>query len=436
MKCDFCGKESDLEAAFIKEYRSFHRTDLMLCPACWIRRQHASVGRRQIAILAGGLMGYVLLRLDPSSVPGWFLTRFFMFNLFLFLAIIPHELGHAIAGHLVGWRVFSVAIGIGKQFFKFRLFGIIFALNWLPIGGATVLAPTRIEWFRTKHIITLISGPAVNAAMAATILWLWWGPVHERGLSALPHLARFYFFANLGLIALNLWPQESKAFGTSDGKQLLKTFSKTGKDAERFLAARFVWEAAIRRDEYKDSEGALNWCNDGLVLFPRNFSLLNMSGSLCLDTRDYGRAREIFLQLLPDQTKPGRKRYSILNNIAYSDALIDDPSLLPEADAYSKEAYGSLPWVPAIAGTRGTVLVEMGRYEEGIKLLKESTEKHETARGKALNTSHLAIAYARMGDHDQADRYIKTARQLDPRCFLLERAEAELRKRNSNPVHP
>jgi tetratricopeptide (TPR) repeat protein len=187
-------------------------------------------------------------------------------------------------------------------------------------------------------------------------------------------------------------------------------------------------EAAVRRDEYKDREGALEWCNKGLALFPHNFHLLNMSGVLCLDQQNYSRAREIFLQLLSQETKPGGKRYIILNNLAYANALIGDPELLPEADTYSKEAYSAAPWIPSITGTRGTVLVAMGQIEVGIKLLKESYEKAWSPRSKAENACHLAIANARNGNRDQADKYLKLAQQLDSQCRLIERVQEEFQK--------
>jgi tetratricopeptide (TPR) repeat protein len=154
-----------------------------------------------------------------------------------------------------------------------------------------------------------------------------------------------------------------------------------------------------------------------------------VSGVLCLDQQNYTRAREIFLQLLPRETKPNGTRYIILNNIAYVDALIGNPELLTEADAYSKEAYAAAPWVPSFTGTRGTVLVAMGQLEAGIKLLKESFEKALTPRSKAENACHLTMAHARIGDRDQADNYLKLARQLDPQCRLIERAEVEFQNK-------
>jgi hypothetical protein len=426
MKCDVCSKESEFEAAFTKQYRFLHRSDLNLCPTCWVRHNRTSAGWYQIAVIVGGIVGYVLLQLNPVSVPGWVLTRIFLANIFLILTIVPHELGHVIAGRLVGWRVFAAVIGMGKKILKFKLFGIIFVFNWLPVGGITRLAPVDTKWYRTKRCITLLAGPAVNAAIAAIIFLIWRDSWREFGFWGVPRAARFCFLTNLFVMVTNLWPYRLKGSTGTDGKQLLETFSKKQEHVESSLAGRFALEAVIRRDEYKDTEGALKWCNDGLALFPQDFTLLTIGGSLCLDQQNYIRAREIFLKLLPSEAKPDRKRYMITNNIAYADALIGDPALLPEADTFSKEAFAGIPWVPAIVGTRGAVLVEMGQFEAGVKLLKESFEKHRHPRGKALNACHLTIAYCRMGDWEQAENYLKLARQFDPQCQLIGRAENHL----------
>jgi tetratricopeptide (TPR) repeat protein len=99
---------------------------------------------------------------------------------------------------------------------------------------------------------------------------------------------------------------------------------------------------------------------------------------------------------------------------------------LQEADAYSKEACIGLGWMAAIVGTRGTVLVAMGNYEEGIKLLKESFENAENALSKAENSCHLAIAFSRRGMPDEAREYLQLARQLNDKCRLITSAEQEV----------
>jgi tetratricopeptide (TPR) repeat protein len=427
MKCDVCGTESDFEASFVKDRSVFRSEDKNLCPSCWTRRQNKSQGRYQAGVVVAGIVGYILLWQYPASFIGYFLTALFLINLFLVLAIIPHELGHVMAGRLAGWRVFAVVMGIGKQVFKFRLQGIIFLFNLIPVSGITQVAPVDTRWFQTKRFLIFLAGPAVNAAIAAAILLFWWDAWQDFNFMSLPRAARFCLYANLWVLAINLWPHHSKVTHLdTDGKQMLKAFSRKPEKADQMLAARFAMEAMMRRDEYNDAAGALDWCNRGLASFPNNVHLLNVSGVLCLDQGNHSRARDIFLQLLPQETKPVLTRYIILNNIAYVDALIGDPELLPEADAYSKEAYAAAGWVPAITGTRGNVLVAMGQVEDGIRLLKESFEKAASPHSKAENACHLAIANVRIGNQKRAEKFLKLARELNPHCRLIERAHTEV----------
>lgn len=428
MKCDVCGRES--EFGLIKERKSFRTSHRTVCPTCLVRRRRAFEGWNQVAIVAFGILGYTLLWFDPTSILGHQLTTFFLVDVFLVLCIIPHELGHAITAHLLGWRVFAVVIGIGRQIFKFHLFGILFSFHWLPVGGITQVSPTNAHQFRLKRFLIFLAGPSVNAAIAVAIFLIWRQDWHDIGFGGLPRAARICLWANLWVTAFNLWPHQSKTLNLpTDGKQLLKTFSTKKKDVEDLQAARYALEAMMCRDEHNELKRAIDWCNQGLALFPSNLLLLNVNGILLLDQADYTAARQVFLRLLSEQSKPSLARYTMLNNIAYVDALIGDQALLPEADAFSKEAYNAASWMPSIVGTRGNVLVAMGQVEEGIRLLKESFEKATSPRNKAENACHLAMAHVQIGMLDEAAKYLKLARQLDSHCPFIQRAETALRSK-------
>ncbi len=267
MKCDACGIESDFEEAFFKERKSFRKSIRTLCPACRIRRRKTSAVWFLVLMFSFGVIGYAVLWFEPSSFMGIFLTSLFLIDVFLVLAIVPHELGHAIVGRLLGWRVFVVSVGIGKQILKFRLSGTIFVFNVLPIGGLTQSAPEDARWYRTKRFLMVLAGPAVNAAIAAVILSIWWVPWHEVGFYwGLPRPARLCVWANLLVVVHNLWPHRTKSGIDSDGAQLIKTFSKKNEDAEKSIAGRFVLESALYRDEDKDLKRAQDWCDKGLYL--------------------------------------------------------------------------------------------------------------------------------------------------------------------------
>jgi tetratricopeptide (TPR) repeat protein len=179
------------------------------------------------------------------------------------------------------------------------------------------------------------------------------------------------------------------------------------------------------------------WAEKALALDAGSGVARNILGIILMAQREYQAARETFAGLLGSEAgkEPGL-HYLLLNNIAYLNALLRDPALLPEADQFSAEALQHLPWVPAVTGTRGTVLVELGRLEEGIALLKKSMALHAEKQGKALNACHIALGEMRRGDLNAARAHLAIARTLDRKCFLLPEVEAQLKATSPVPVDP
>ncbi len=156
-------------------------------------------------------------------------------------------------------------------------------------------------------------------------------------------------------------------------------------------------------------------------LYPNNPIILNALGIVFLQWGDFLKARTIFVTLFQasETLKPSLK-FTLMNNIAYTNILINRVDLLQEAAIYSAEAYQNAPWEPAIIGTRGAVLVELGQLAEGIMLLKVAMAKHSSAQGKAANACHAAIGESRRGNVSESQNYFQIARSLDPQCYLLE----------------
>jgi predicted Zn-dependent protease len=94
-----------------------------------------------------------------------------------------------------------------------------------------------------------------------------------------------------------------------------------------------------------------------------------------------------------------------------------------EADEASARAYTLARQFPAIATTRGAVLIERGHLDEGMALLRTSiASQSEPAADQANSSCYLAIAEAAAGNHEKAHTTWETARTLDPTCDLLSRA--------------
>lgn len=427
MKCDICGTESDFDAAFMKERRSFSFLQKTVCTDCWVRRIRRREMRTLIVMGVFGVGGFLLERFVPGTFLGQLFLDLFLLMVFLILSILPHELGHAIVARALGWRVYQIVIGAGKSLFKWRWFGILFDLRSIPLAGATWMTPKDTRWFRVKRFLSMLAGPAVNAGLVTAVIVIWQGSLSHFNLDALPNGPRLFLLANAAIVIANLWPHQPKTgFGLpSDGKQLLQTLSFRKKTVDQVHALRFAMEAMICRDQ-GDFAGARTWCDKGQALYPEDPHLLNLSGITYLDEQNYEQGREVFRKLLAKEKLPAATRFMFLNNLAYTDVLSENPALLPEADACSRDALKALPWVAAVVGTRGTVLVALGRYEEGIQLLRKSMQDAENPRNRGENSCHIAIALARTGQWDEARKYLDLAKRLHPECWLVERAERAL----------
>jgi len=205
VKCDKCGVTAEFEEAFIKRRQSFRRSSRMWCPSCWQRKQRLSLLWTYASYAAVALLGFLLYLRDPAHWFGPFLIQLLVLQVCVLLTIIPHELGHAWAARLLGWRVFRIVVGVGKTFAKTRLAGFEFEWKPLLVGGVTLTAPVQLGWFRTKLFLLVLAGLAVNAFLAAAMLAFYpWNEFPQFHFDFLPTLPRLFMLANLWVLLVNL----------------------------------------------------------------------------------------------------------------------------------------------------------------------------------------------------------------------------------------
>ncbi len=422
MKCDRCSLQSDVEQAFSTEKHLLRRAK-HFCPDCSAKRQTQSFIWDIVLLIGSGIL---IFALNPSFRGMALILEAYLVVLCMTPLVVIHELTHAGMAKLVGFRVFGIVIGVGKTVWSGKILGMDWVINALPVAGITTIGARPGPYIRWKMFFVYLAGPASHVLMAFGffILWLFipsWMLVHRLfGPLAL---------ANILLAAVSLFPQ--KVFTVAglqgtDGWQLLHVPFLNKNDITQRHIGYFVSEA-MQSYAANDFEDAQKWVERALALDNKSGIARNVLGIVQMARGEHQTSRETFQQLLEteDAKEPGL-RYTLLNNIAYLDALLHDPALLSEANQFSEEAFKHLPWVPAVVGTRGTVLVELGKLEEGIPLLKKSMSLHTDKQGKAINACHVAMAELRCGNLDEARKYLVSAKTLDPDCFLIPEAEAQV----------
>src|SRR6185437_5976574 len=175
-------------------------------------------GKGSIASGVGVLAGLVLVTWALSNRQvslGWSGTQALWF-LVVFLVIIPiHELGHALAGLLVGHRIRSVVVGVGPPLLAFDLAGVAVRINLLPLGGLTMGVPRGGSWLRLRMWIFAAGGPAANVALCYALHRLY-GPT-SAATAEQHRLASVAASASWTLLLANLIPFRTAEGQGSDG---------------------------------------------------------------------------------------------------------------------------------------------------------------------------------------------------------------------------
>jgi tetratricopeptide (TPR) repeat protein len=118
------------------------------------------------------------------------------------MMIVPHELGHAVAGKLLGYTQIRIMVGAGKPFLSFELAGFYWIINPIPFGGLTYSAsPGRLH--RWKHLVFVCGGLLVNLFIGG-IAWCFIGAGELFSQSG--NLAKLVFWANLIIVVQNVIP--------------------------------------------------------------------------------------------------------------------------------------------------------------------------------------------------------------------------------------
>ena len=170
----------------------------------------------------------------------------------------------------------------------------------------------------------------------------------------------------------------------------------------------------VKEQKFEDAQ---QWIEKGLLVDPENISLKLIAGMILSIQNRLEEARTKYLELMDRTPVDSKFLPTIKNNLAFVDALLNRPELLEEADRLSEEALKTMPSYPYYRGTRGFTLVQLGRFEEGVKLLQSSLRGHTEKSRKANIACCMGMAAAKQGQESRG--YFALARKFDPHCHLL-----------------
>lgn len=318
--------------------------------------------------------------------------------------LVLHELGHALVARLLGWHVYEVVIGQGRDVARFVVGDAVVRWKLVPLTGHVRTVPSDLRFARFKQALVYAAGPGIELLLVL-VAWLIAGDSLFQRTSSVPWivLQSVCLTAAIGGV-LNLVPFAVKG-GVSDGMGLLLSFVTPRKQLEWQLAA--PW--AIRADRLLDDEQAqraLEVIEQGLQRLPAHPRLL-LSRALChaalgddgaavqeldgfgeLDTYDAELKGLIFVT---------GAEVALL--AASRERLFDARRL---ADLSLRERANSAEALRI----KGAALIELDHVESGIEQLELASRfaSDETELERVF--AWLAIGYARLGIAQRSRVYL------------------------------
>jgi tetratricopeptide (TPR) repeat protein len=429
-ECASCGAKSAWQHGFVDATGLFRR-GRTLCVTCWRYDRTYRGFYVRCAFWAAVVLfaGYHV----TESAAG---AALFALDLYAcsYVAVVLHELGHALAAVAVGFRVAALSIGGGTRTKAFALRNLFLLVGASPLEGLVLPRPPSTRHYRKKMALVLVAGTAVNVLCAAGTWYLLDpGALGDtaRGLAAL------WIAANLAM-ALNLLPIVSRgALGTlrSDGLQLLELRKMSDDQVEQ----------RVRNAAFVEAYVAFH-CNDPERAYAALAPALaagELDGSRVLATAILfasGRGRDaadLARRCLAADGHTLDEQGMLMNNLACAllDPRADGPSAadIAEADTLSARAMELIPMANAVRATRGGVLVELGRYEEAAALLADKRFRLEPPWNRASVQANLARALAGLGQRERAAAALRTAARLAPGHPHVERARQWVAARAAGP---
>jgi len=229
----------------------------------WAMKANRMLVRAIVTLLWVYAIVSLLVTRNTSEVFGGAPALLLLFTLPLFglaPATLLHELGHAIAARLVGWRVWIICVGPVLVRFAPRVTIETRASLGGDAGGFVLPSPRTPEQATTlRKIIVTAGGPIASIAGAALAFW-WAAPYVENpgwvGIVAIT--AHVFAISSLACAVLTLWPQRDDFGVGNDVVQIIdtlrhrpaprRTFFRYALSAIDFGFLPSDWDASVSRE--------------------------------------------------------------------------------------------------------------------------------------------------------------------------------------------
>jgi hypothetical protein len=388
--CSICALTSPRAEVFRPNRR---RKGLLICPACQQEDERRDVQLWLLGMAALTSLGGLFAVLGKQTNPGWILLNVVLLNLMMWVVIIPHEAGHAIAARVCGLPVIRATMGAGRRLFSVNVFGTTVDFHTFPLGGSVSLLLRNAPWMGTKLFLIFAAGPLVNLGLLLLAIDLgeqaWQAERIESGFAPMC----VFIVANFLTVLGNLWPSRSGTHPT-DGAHMLALLLQRRPDlthAEpRSLLLRIHWLYQEGKLDAVVEQSRL-----ALIDYPNDPAFRNMLSAALLGLDRHREALDILESLNAEQLLPWVEA-SVANNFAWASIMLENDADSARVLSLAERAYELAPWETHITSTLGCAHALYGDAAVAISLLTTRRVMSNPRTTRASSMSGLALAYFRI----------------------------------------
>jgi hypothetical protein len=355
----------------------------------------------------------LIIGVAAGKIPGvlvWFPMGFLIGTAF-------HELGHLTCATIGSIPVYRIVIGAGPLLWRSRFGETWLELRALPLAGRVEPSLVVIN-HRCRWALILLGGVLGNLVVICILYGL-----HAVGAAGkADDFLGPVMFAQMSMIIGNLVPFSGR-FGTSDGMRLLRLLWRRASD--QALPAQFsdVYNAFLRTYGGAKTQFTMTEASSRLVYHLFRFQT---------NKEAYPEAREGVLRELHRGDLSREEQMWVLDALITDGIVSRDPAARLHLDAWSRQALALGPDLTTLQGSRGAVLVELGRYDEGKTLLAPLAGPDQPVSFDAfMSRTFLALAERGLGNEAAARQLADAARATakaagaSPRAMLA-RLDSEI----------
>ncbi|MEH2123123.1 site-2 protease family protein [Nostoc sp.] len=358
-----------------------------------------------IGLLLASFVSFLLTKnIDLSLSFLWIFIYNLIFFGFIYIDIIIHEFGHAIAGWIVNFPIKRITIGFGHNIFKYKFNGTTLLINQGLQGGLINPGTFSPDFLRLRYFFFTLGGIGLQVVVMALVMIIISAiksiyPLALNNASLFLTIVNIFLFSNFILIFLNLLPFKVNMMGVpmpTDGLQLITIFFMNQQKIQEILLSGKIIEGMeyLEEKDFPKAELIFRECiaNNSKYLIPK----INLSVAL-IRQQKVDEAIALLSKIITESDKNAMQLF-IFNNLAWSYLLkgLNQREFLNLADDYSAKAINITNQHLYVVGTRACVLIEIGKIDEGIKLLKGHISLNKAVNettNPAIGFLYLAYAY-------------------------------------------